>query len=85
MWMAFCSLHFVMQAKQREEITTRYGLETDDENQVHALCCANCDLMQQEKELVYREEEKKKGFVAEQPAPVAGMAYGSDEKDSVKE
>ena len=77
MWMALCSLHFVMQAKQREEITTRYGLRTDDKNQVRALCCANCDLMQQEKELVYREEERK-GLVGEQPGAVEGMRYGAE-------
>lgn len=80
--MAFCSLHFIMQAQQREEVTTRYGLKTDIKNQVRALCCANCDLLQQNKEIVSREEEKR-ALISEQPTPVRGMSYGS-EKDSDK-
>jgi hypothetical protein len=85
-WLALCSLHFVNQANQRDDITDRYGLKRDEKNTVRALCCANCDLMQQEKEIVSREQEKA-ALVAEQPAPVAAMSYGGadEEKTSVKE
>ena len=83
-WMSCCSLQFIMQAQQREEVTNRYGLKSDGKNHIRAFCCINCDLLQQDKEVASREEERK-GLVSEQPKPTAGMAYGSDEGEEKKE
>ena len=82
-WMACCSVQFLSQAIQRQEIEQRYGLKADStsKNQVRAFCCINCDLLQQDKEIVSREAERK-ALVLEQPAPVSTMAYGGDEKDN---
>jgi ATP-dependent RNA circularization protein (DNA/RNA ligase family) len=63
-----------MQAKQREAIIDRYGLKPDAKSHVRAFCCVNCDLMQQEKEILTREKE---GLVMKEPQKEEGMAYGS--------
>lgn len=69
-------LHFVKQAETRKEVTDRYGLKADEKNQVRALCCINCDLLQQDKEIVAREKER---LVMDQPKKEDGMAYGTTE------
>ena len=67
-----------MQAQQREEVTKKYGLKGDGKNHIRAFCCINCDLLQQDKEVESRDAERK-GLVSDQPKPVQGMAYGSDD------
>lgn len=80
-WLSCCGIHFLSQATQRQEIEQRYGLKADStrKNQLRAFCCLNCDLLQQDKEIVSREAEKE-ALVSVQPAAFSTMAYGGGER-----
>ena len=73
-WLFSCWLHCTKQGELRDQISERYGLENNPgKNQARALCCVNCDLMAQEKEVVAREKER---LVMNQPRKEENMAYG---------
>lgn len=61
---------------QRGEVRTKYGLKGDGcTDCLCACCCAPCDLVQQDKEAEFRENEKR-SLITQQPGA------GGDVKDS---
>ena len=67
-----CAMAWLLNLLQRRDMRSRYNLEgstcTDG---MCACCCAPCDLVQQSKEIAYRESQKATG----QPGRVEPMTY----------
>ena len=67
---------WIWQAMNRSEMRARYNLEGNLCTDLLCACCCNCcDLIQQDKEAEYREQERAGLIVAGQPGKPEQMNY----------
>jgi hypothetical protein len=68
-------INFVLAMISRGDMRTRYNLEGDQlKDCLCAFCCLPCDLIQQDKETQYQEEQKQP-FLNQQPPGQSQMEY----------
>lgn len=71
--MAFVGLSWILPLLNRGEVRADYGLTGNGcKDCLCACCCAPCDLLQQEKEVAYRQQGKP---LLDQPGKVDAMNY----------
>ncbi|KAF2230811.1 PLAC8-domain-containing protein [Viridothelium virens] len=71
-----CGFQWVWQAMNRSEMRAKYHLEGNlCTDLLCACCCHCCDLIQQDKEACYREQERAGLIVDGQPGKAEGMNY----------
>jgi len=83
--LALCGFQWALQMVQRNEMRSTYNLEGGGcKDCLCACCCTPCDLMQQDKEAAYREQEKQgllgapSGYTS--PASMTYPSPGSEKK-----
>ncbi|KAJ4986976.1 hypothetical protein SVAN01_07517 [Stagonosporopsis vannaccii] len=72
--MGFVGLSWILPLLNRGEVRADYGLKGNGcKDCLCACCCAPCDLLQQEKEVAYRQKQSKPLW--DQPGKVDAMHY----------